>query len=244
MRTKKISRVITRRKTGGVLYFNADTQSAIEQYQKTDDLNERENICRERILPAFEKLAENLIMIHDFSRSCEESYVQLKHECVAFLVETIFKYDPTRGTKAFSYFNVVAKNWLIIRSQQTSKRNKRQISIDDRDALSMQHKKMIENHSVVPSSDDVMIENERRDQIVKLLFSIKQLLKNEHEIVCMNAIINIFNSHDEMELLNKRAILVYIRDMSNLSGKQLTAAMSQIRKHYKVLSRSDEFELF
>ena len=119
------------------LYFHEGTHNAIVDYQKSDDLKEKEKIYVSDILPAFEKLAENLIFMHGFHKAFGAgSYGDLKNDCVTFLYETLHKFDPSRGSKAFSYFNVVAKNWLIIKSKQKTRQNRRKISIDDKAALS------------------------------------------------------------------------------------------------------------
>lgn len=244
MRRKKIGVVKKKTAEPAVMYFSADTQLAIEEYQLTTEKQAREALYMERILPAFDKLVENLIFMYGFYNKCEDEFSILKLDCIAFLYETIHKFDGSRGTKAFSYFNVVARNWLIIKSQQNSKKNRRQVSIDDNTSLSSFQKKLIENHSVIPSHDDVMVESHRKEEILKLLQEIKRRIKNENELLCIDAIVNIFTQVDDIEFLNKRAIFVYIRDMSNLSPKQVSIAMSQVRRHYKELSRSETFGLF
>ena len=73
---------------------------------------------------------------------------------------------------------------------------------------------------------------------------IKKKLSGENEIACINAIIALFEKIDDIDLLNKRAIFVYLRDISSLNPKQLSIAMSSIRKHYKSLVKQDEFDIF
>ena len=113
MATKKVRR---RRRNSSKrkptkLYFNQKTQESIIEYQNEESLTRRQQIYVEGILPAFDKLVENLIFIHGFTKSFGAgSYESLKGDCVSFLYESIHKWNPERGTKAFSYFNVVAKN--------------------------------------------------------------------------------------------------------------------------------------
>ena len=105
------------------LYFGKEEHDAIVHYQSTESRPERHKIYSDQIRPAFFKLVENLIFIHGFARD-PETFHTLRADCVTFLYETLEKFDPAKGSKAFSYFNVCAKNFLII---QTNKRNKKQI---------------------------------------------------------------------------------------------------------------------
>ena len=133
-------------------YFNINTHNAIISWQGSEDNLEKEKLYVAEIKPAFDKLAENLIFIHGFAK-IHGSYEDLRSDCVTFLYETLHKFDHTRGTKAFSYFNVVAKNWLIISSKKKLKSIKRSVSIDDLTALNESDYAAIENHSSVPSPD-------------------------------------------------------------------------------------------
>jgi len=242
MRGKRVKRV-GRKKGSKNLYFNKDTHDAIVRYQIESDTSVREKIYVSEILPAFDKLAENLIFIHGFAKNAD-SYESLKSDCVAFLYETLEKFDPTRGTKAFSYFNVVAKNWLIIQSKKRTKRNQRLVSIDDSTRLSSHDVEKIENFSVSPPQDFFMIKKESIAELFSLMEIIRLRLKSENEIACMDAIITLFKKIDDLDLLNKRAVFVYMRSLSNLNPKQLSVAMSTIRKHYRDLIKDGEFDIF
>ena len=133
-------------------YFTNETQDAIVEFQKSSDRKVREKLYVGKILPAFEKLVENLINIHKFS-GLHDTYEDLKNDCVNFLFETIHKFNPDMGTNAFSYFNVVAKNWLIIKTKQKVQRGRRDISIDDPKGLSNSEIQIVEEKRTVPSQD-------------------------------------------------------------------------------------------
>ena len=226
------------------MYFNKNTQAAIVAYQVAkDDKKERDRLYVTGILPAFEKLVENLINIHKFT-SLHDTYDDLKNDCINFLFETIGKFDGNRGTNAFSYFNVVAKNWLIIKTKQKSQRIKRSVSLDDPDALSINEHRIIEDHCTIPSQD-VILENESSAQaVVSMLYEIQGKVKTENELACINSIITIFENIDDIDLLNKSAILLYMRELSGLSPKQLTTTMQAVKKHYKKLKIDPKFKLF
>jgi hypothetical protein len=216
------------------LYFNSDTQNAIVTFQSLDKKLEKDKIYIGEILPAFEKLVENLINIHKFA-GLHDSYEDLKNDCVNFLFETIGKFDAARGTNAFSYFNVVAKNWLIIKTKQRSQKSKRNVSLDEFSAISAHEREIIEEHCSLPAQD-VLLESFHSSEVtLKILYDIRESARTENELTCINSIITIFENIGEIDLLNKNAILLYMRELSGLSPKQLTSTMQIIKKHYRKL---------
>lgn len=238
-------------------YFTADTQRAIELYQSSDDADERERLYVEEILPAFDKLVENLICIYKFS-GLYDSHDDLKNDCITFLYETLHKFDPTRGTKAFSYFNVVAKHWLIVRSKKRQQNMRRMISLDATDvygrsgyakAAGKNDSKdrsidVLQEKFTAPGHDEELLMLERLDQLTKLLNEIRTKLTNENEIKCIDAIMTIFEKRDKLPMLNKRAVFTYIREISELTPKQLTMAISVIKRHYNALKTDDDIGIF
>lgn len=225
------------------MYFNAGTQAAIVSYQQSIDKKEKDKLYVKEILPAFEKLVENLINIHKFT-SLHDTYDDLKNDCVNFLFETIGKFDASRGTNAFSYFNVVAKNWLIIKTKQKSQRIKRSVSLDDPDSLSANEQRIIEDHNVIPAQDELLMNESAVRSVVRLLYEIRDKVKSENELACINSIITIFENIDDIDLLNKSAILLYMRELSGLSPKQLTTTMQTVKRHYKRLKIDPKFRFF
>jgi len=214
------------------LYFNSDTQSAIVAFQLSSSKVEKDKIYINDILPAFEKLVENLINIHKFT-GLHDSFEDLKNDCVNFLFETIGKFDAERGTNAFSYFNVVAKNWLIIKTKQKALKSKKNVSIDDASALTLHEQNLIDEYYSIPSQDSMLDGQSSTEEIIEMLYEIREKVKTENELMCINSIITIFENVDDIDLLNKNAILLYMRELSGFSPKQLTTTMQSIKKYYK-----------
>lgn len=214
------------------LYFNSGTQDAIIKFQEASIKKEKDKLYVDHIMPAFEKLVENLINIHKFT-GMHDTYDELKNDCVNFLFETIHKFDAGRGTNAFSYFNVVAKNWLIIRTKQKTQKTKKSVSLDDPSNLTAHETSIIEEHNILPPQEFFVDTSARSEGTVTMLYEIRGKVKTENELTCINAIITIFENIDEIDLLNKSAVLLYMRELSGLSPKQLTTAMQSIKRHYK-----------
>jgi hypothetical protein len=223
-------------------YFGKHVHESVVDFQQTTCQEERHEIYENHIKNAFEKLSENLIYIYGFSRDSEHFKI-LKSDCVSFLYETLEKFDAEKGSKAFSYFNVCAKNHLLARAKKTQKSKIRNISLEDINNMSSLEKSMVESHSVIPSPDDMFIRTEDKEILKSMLQKIRVKVTNENEKVCIAAIITLFDNIEDLEFLNKRAIFVYLREISGLNPKQLSVALSSIRKHYRELVKSDDIFL-
>jgi hypothetical protein len=236
---KKIRSKI-KRKPGstGIQYFSDDTQNAIMLFQGESSHNIKNEIYLHKIQPALDSLVENLILVYGF-KSPHDTFEELKSDCVSFLYESLHKWSPEKGTKAFSYFNVVAKHWLIIRSRKKQKQNKRNISIDDIESLTQEQIYTIETFDVAPSPDEILISKNAREEIRSVLREIETCVTSETESSCIKAIITVFENIDELDFLNKRAVLIYVRDISGLTSKKLSVAMASIRKHYKRITNGE-----
>lgn len=232
---KKVKKVTKKRN----LYFGKQVHDAIIRYQNTHERELQEKIYVEEIRKPFHKLAENLIFIHSFAKDPVE-FQNLKLDCVSFLYETLNKFDPSKGTKAFSYFNVCAKHFLIIQANKKNRIKNRSVSLEDFVNLSNKDKSSIENYKVVASPADKLIFKEDMLQMKKVIDIIIGKSKNENEKNCANAIKVLFNKIDDLELLNKRAIFVYLREISGLSPKQLSVSMSNIRRYYRDILKNNE----
>ena len=163
-------------------YFGKETHLAIVKYQGETNNNIKNKIYVDEIKPAFEKLVENLIFIHGFS-SCKNSFFILKSDCISFLFETLQKFNPDKGSKAFSYFNVCAKHFLIIQQKKKIKKNSRHVSIFD-DNLSIDEKKQIENYKVINCQEQQMILQEDKLLIKKMLEKIAERTSNNFQLQC------------------------------------------------------------
>lgn len=215
------------------LYFNAGTQASIVKFQGTVSRIEQEKIYRYEILPAFEKLVENLINIHKFAAACD-GFEQLRNDAIVFLYETLRKFDPSKGSNAFSYFNVVAKNWLIIKTKQKIQQNKRNVDLDDPESMTQEEIQIFEEKCTVECQDELPDQYKPRE-IFSVLTKIREQIITSNELLCINAIITLFENIDQLDLLTKNSTLLYLRELSGLNAKQLTIALQSIKKIYKQL---------
>lgn len=226
-------------------YFTNETQDKLILYQNEDSRKEREFLYVEHIQPAFEELVVNLISVYKYSVTNEDMN-HLKNDCVTFLYETIGKWDASKGKKAFSYFNVVAKNWLTINTRKINKICRKSLSIsDDENSMSLRDKEVFNGKFVVDSPDAHIMQQQRYDTILDMLNYIRNLMKEENDIRCIEAIIKLFREKDQLDFLNKRAIFVYLREISSLQSNELSSSLTTIRKIFKNITGSDkDFDIF
>ena len=243
-------------------YFSKDTQQKLEEYKLADTNEERWDIYLKDIKPAFEMLVDKLVSVYGF-KSFDDEMDIMKSDCVFFLWETIQKWDGSKGKKAFSYFNVVAKNWLIARSRKNYQQFKRTVVIDDgntnytpntqpKEERSSQKKYPKINLSTYMVDEDSnpetqMIAAERQQQIYDTIDYMCRTITDNREKRCIEAIKVVFENIDNLDFLNKRAVLVYLREISGLNNAELSSALSSIRKVYKQINKDlaeDLFDLF
>ena len=105
------------------MYFTQDTEDAIIEYNKTKSELKRNQLYKDRIQYPFEKLAENILNTFKFTYF-DVPKEDIQMEVVSLLIQKIHMFKEGKG-KAFSYFSIVAKNYLIITNNSNYKRYKK-----------------------------------------------------------------------------------------------------------------------
>ena len=212
-----------RKKAKRKVYFGQEVQDAIIEYNESNDSVERNVIYSTRIHKAFDKLAENIINTFKFTYF-DYGFDDIKHETVAFMVMNIHKYDHTKGSKAFSYFSVVAKNYLILHNNNNYKKYKT-------------HDKMevLDRHTTTDKfheSDFITLTNEIIEYFDKNMNSI---FKKDRDLKIGYAIVDLMKQRDDIENFNKKAIYILIREMTDVETAHITSVVNVLKKHYKKL---------
>tara|TARA_Y100000034_G_scaffold130141_1_gene187878 strand:- start:376 stop:987 length:612 start_codon:yes stop_codon:yes gene_type:complete len=175
--------------------------------------------------PAFNELVDKIVYTYKFTNLPNIDY--LKDDCKVWLMTILDKYDPERKSKAFSYFSVITKNWFIHKVKQNSKQLRRDVLLEDADrnldkAL-VTYNKYEENRETGEFWQHLFGEI---DQWEKL-----KLKENEKKV--LDAIKILFESIDDIEIFNKKAIYLYMREITGLNTKQIVSNLNRIRKRYR-----------
>ena len=218
---KEIKKIVKKKKRK--VYFGQEVQDAIIDYNSTENVTKKNRIYQTRIHAAFDKLAENIINTFKFTYF-DDPFQDVKHEVVAFMVMNMHKYDHTKGSKAFSYFSVVAKNYLILHNNNNYKKLKTHDGMDVLD----KYKK----YNNFKDSDYTTL----TDEIVTYFdLNLNTIFKKDRDLKIGYAIIDLMKQRDGIENFNKKAIYILIREMTNVETAHITSVVNVLKKHYKKL---------
>jgi len=216
-------------------YFNADTSAAIVEYCSETDRKKKEAVYISRIRPAFTKLVENLINIHKFT-SMHDSQADLRDDCVTYLFETMTKFDPSRGSNAFSYFNVVAKNLLIVKVKDKTQKMRRYVSLDDQ--MSQNDLEKVESTNKTFLDPSILCQStESKKALVERLNKMIVIMDNSIDRVVIDAIKSLLESADDIDIMGRSAAMMYMREVTGLPMKQLTSVIRRIKKRYDQINK-------
>ncbi len=216
-----------RRKRGtGNQYFTKETENSIVAYAATDDINIRTKLYIEEIKPALDELVDKIVYTYKFTSL--NNIDVLKDDCKVWLTTILGKYDQSKGTKAFSYFSVVTKNWFTHRAKQQTKKNKREIEYDS----------MIREVEALSSEkSETFIQQQEEAEFWAFLMqeieSWKDLKLRENERKVLDAIQTLFNNIDDIDIFNKKAIYLYMREITGLNTKQIVSNLNRLREKYR-----------
>ena len=217
----EIKKIVKKKKRK--VYFGQEVQDAVVEYNSSSSDSERNIIYGKRIHAAFDKLAENIINTFKFTYF-DYGFEDIKHEVVAFMVMNMHKYDHTKGSKAFSYFSVVAKNYLILHNNNNYKKLKTHDGMDVLD----RHRSNDSNYE----SDFKTLTNE----IIEYFDSnMNTIFKKDRDLKIGYAIIDLMKQRDDIENFNKKAIYILIREMTDVETAHITSVVNVLKKHYKKL---------
>lgn len=222
-------------------YFTQTTQDSIQFFQTVEIGRARDEAFEKEILPAFRKMAEYWVHAYGIESSSQNKD-ELVQGCIGFLHDSIHKWDPERATKAFSYFNVVARNWLINAVNGQKKKVIRDLSIDNIDLGSAIRDKDIDEKLITKSAESEIIDMENLQAIRDRVKKIRMGLDDEKDLIVIDSIEKVFDAADNLDFMNRSALFVYIRELSGLDRRAISKSMSRIRRVYAGIRDAERSE--
>ena len=215
-----------KRKKNNRYYFTKDHEEAVVKYAKSNSREEKSELYVVMIQPAFSEMVDKIVYTYKFSTLPNIDI--LRDECKVWLTTILDKYDPDKGSKAFSYFSVITKNWFIHKVKKDSQKKRREIQFQD---LS---KTLEQNYLSVDNNYDHM--RELQEFWEKLWDEIQSwdtgdLKPNEKKV--LEAIKILLENSDKIEIFNKKAVYLYLRELTGLNTKQVVNSLNKMRTRYR-----------
>jgi len=214
------------------IYFTQATEDAIVQYINSTDYSEKSKIYEQSIKRPFEKIVENWIFKLQ-AWKYTDSYTDLSNDAITFLCERLNKYVNTNG-KAFSYFSVIARNYLILFIKKSHQKLKSSVDTEYIDS----ERNLANEEAYRSFVEDIYDFVEEFVKYVDLNLPI--LFKSQKEMLVADSILELFRTRDNIENFNKKALYILIRERTGLKTQIITKIVNDFKVIYELLYKNFE----
>ena len=208
------------------VYWTQETENAIIQYNKETDELYKERLFTEQIYFPLDKLAENIINRFKFPYM-EGSFEDIKSEVISYLILKIPNFTEDKG-KSFSYFSVVAKNYLILQNNKRYKEEKRSVYLSDKteESYSVQETLVFDPYETYHEPERV--------EFIRLFVkywdgNLHIVFPKTKDLEIAYAILLLLNRAHQIENFNKKAIYLMIRDITDCKTSDITKIVKDFR---------------
>jgi len=203
-------------------------------YNLSVDYGERSKIYDERINYAFFKLTQNIIHTFKFYHTEVENIEDLQHEIIIFLLSKIHLFDPSKGAKAYSYFGTIVKRWLILYNDKNYKKKVASIPVSILEEDNTFSYTIEENNS--PS--DKLSHGDKISLFMDLYVeycteNLEVLFPKDQDAKIADAILELFRKREHLDIFNKKALYIYIREMIDAKTPKITKIADRLHKIFK-----------
>jgi len=207
------------------MYFTQVHEDAILKYAASNCRKEKTELYVKLIQPAFSEMVDKIVFTYKFTTL--PNIDELRDDCKIWLTTILGKYDVSKKSKAFSYFSVITKNWFIHKVKQRAKRAKREVDYED--AI----KELTFEQIVYYDTHEQEREKKEFWEYLELEmdgWGTNDMNENERKVY--EAIRVLLNSVDDIEIFNKKAVYLYLRELTGMNTKQIVTQLNKFRKKY------------
>ena len=208
------------------MYFTQVHERAIVDFSSTEDLAIREKLYTETIQPVFSQMVDKIVFTYRFTSLPDID--DLRDECKVYLATILTKFDPAKGSKAFSYFSVITKNWFIHKVKKNKKKMEREVPLDIAELDPEIH--FVDKSETYQEKE---IRRQRIEFLKKEMDTWKVDFEKDKEKKVYDAVMILFDSVDDIEIFNKKAIYLYLREITGMNTKQIVSQLNKMRKRYR-----------
>ncbi len=225
------------RKRTSNLYFGPEQEQAVVNFLTSESYSERNKIYNEFLRYPINKMVESIIRRYKLYRK-EYDYEDVHADTLSFLVTKMHNFKPDKNKKAYSYFGTICKHYLLGQLIKDDKKMKSDLSYED------VYKTVETMDDQIYSIDDHKMQLD--DFIKEISASIKAELQHtkvsETELKVGDALIKILDSWETIfeqvgsgNKYNKNLILSYIREITDLTTKDIRVGMRRFKKMYALI---------
>ena len=221
------------RKPTQLNYFDVREELAVIRFLETECHHERNKIYNEFLLKPLDKMISSIIRRYKLYRK-DMDFNEIHTDTHSFLITKIDKFKPSKEKKAYSYFGTICKNYLMGQIIKDQKETNRKISYEDISS-SLEND---EGFAYYIENDSVDSERIIFHFLIKLDLFIKNENLSENEIKLGQALYDLFDNYENIFVgndnnkFNKNIILLSLREMTNLSTKEIRGSMKKYKNMY------------
>jgi hypothetical protein len=212
-------------------YFTQETEDYIVKYNQLDSIKDEElrsRIYETHIHYPFFKLTQNIIHTFKFYHTEVENLEHLQHEIITFLLSKIHLFDPTRGAKAYSYFGTIVKRWLILYNTKNYNKKIKKVNVDVLTG---------ENSTYTYSMGENQVKSDL-DKYIDIFVdyvseNIYELFPKKNDAQIADAILELFRKREDLEVFNKKALYIYIREIVEVKTPKITKIANKLHNIFK-----------
>ena len=224
--------MVRKRRKKSKNYFTHDTELAIVKYNSLDaekDQEARSKIYENEIHYPFFKLTQNIIHTFKFYHTEVENLEHLQHEIITFLLSKIHLFDPGKGAKAYSYFGTIVKRWLILYNTKNYKKKINKVGVE---VLTKDTSNHTYNFEESTGPQDEL--NKYIDIFVNYVTeNIFELFPKKNDAQIADAILELFRKRETIEVFNKKALYIYIREIVDVKTPKITKIADKLHTIFK-----------
>lgn len=224
-------------------YFDTREELAVRMFLTATTSDEKNKIYNEYLRYPLDKMISSIIRRYKLYRK-DMDFIEIHNDTHSFLITKVDKFVPSKEKKAYSYFGTICKNYLMGQIQKDQKEFNRKISYEDISGELENSMDMVYYLDIEPQTNDNVIPN--------LVLLIKNILNddslNDNEYKLGLALSDIFENYSKIfpasdnNKFNKNLILLSLREITNMSTKEIRASMKRYKKLYLNLIEPEEFE--
>jgi hypothetical protein len=224
------------RKATTTNYFDVVEENAVRMYLTAETFEEKNQIYNEFLRGPLDKMISSIIRRYKLYRK-DMNFIDIHTDTHSFLMTKVDKFKPSKNKKAYSYFGTICKNYLMGQIIKDQKDTNRKVSYEDISSNLENRPDMVYYMEFEKTEADDVIQ-EFLDELKRYLEK-EQLTDNETKLGI--ALLELFENYKTIFLesgnnkFNKNIILLSIREMTNLSTKEIRTAMKRFKKLYYVV---------